>query len=714
MCDGKDNDCDGLVDEGNPDPSGKPLVTAGAITTCTDSNAGECAKTKGACVCSIAQPVVDPTLATAQPHGLPGRERRSRQADRLLRRRPAQAAELRPDQSARTTTATDASTRPTARTSPSRACPAASTSGSARPASSSAATCPRPTASTAFGRTPAATAWYVCSSAAPDPARCARSPSSCNGLDDDCDGTLGSAWRRSRLQRDEAIRRRQVPRVQRLRRRRWRRACSAATTATTRCRRSTRARPRSATASTTLRGRGRRSWTARTSCGKGGERDQADVLRRQRLPRHDERLPVLRRRARRTSARRRRRTVATCPSCSCGMHRRAVRHPGSPAQAGACVAGNGASCIDGPAGARAATASTATAARCSTPRRLRHLHGLHRAPAEPASNGRPAGMAGNGCPDACGQHRVRWRRLVQAAEPRPSVRRRRPSASTRAASTATAATPRATGQCNACNVSPGLLHHRDRRGRRPRHAGAHRVRRARGMCTASCDGSNLDLPCPGCGTACRRCLLAGSDGRRPVAPAACNGTARAADRRSQQLRPTTQRCNAHTCDGAATCASDTDCVDERYCDLSAPRAVPHDTPRGRACGLHDRSRLRRRAPRNCSDGKQLRRRTLLHATATAGACQRRAKHERRGAGTCAVHAGHAPRTRMPAASSVRRAPRTCPASCAERRAVSSGQLLQETGHCASQTSAATSNCNCKVAGCRACMSGMACDGMDKC
>jgi len=72
LCDGKDNDCDGLVDEGNPDGTGKPLVTSGAITKCTDSDTGECSKTKGTCVCSIAQPVVDPSLAGAARTICPG------------------------------------------------------------------------------------------------------------------------------------------------------------------------------------------------------------------------------------------------------------------------------------------------------------------------------------------------------------------------------------------------------------------------------------------------------------------------------------------------------------------------------------------------------------------------------------------------------------------------------------------------------------------
>jgi hypothetical protein len=57
LCDGKDNDCDKLVDEGNPDVKGNPLVAGGAVTSCTDNNVGECGKTKGVCVCAIALPM---------------------------------------------------------------------------------------------------------------------------------------------------------------------------------------------------------------------------------------------------------------------------------------------------------------------------------------------------------------------------------------------------------------------------------------------------------------------------------------------------------------------------------------------------------------------------------------------------------------------------------------------------------------------------------
>jgi hypothetical protein len=51
-CNGADDDCDGITDEGNPDATGQPLVAAGAVLHCTDSNVGSCATPPGDCVCS--------------------------------------------------------------------------------------------------------------------------------------------------------------------------------------------------------------------------------------------------------------------------------------------------------------------------------------------------------------------------------------------------------------------------------------------------------------------------------------------------------------------------------------------------------------------------------------------------------------------------------------------------------------------------------------
>jgi len=77
LCNGIDDDCDGLVDEQNPDAAGNPLIrtyTVGAssfvgITTCADDDEGECGRTdpttgalSGRCVCSgrIPNSSIDP------------------------------------------------------------------------------------------------------------------------------------------------------------------------------------------------------------------------------------------------------------------------------------------------------------------------------------------------------------------------------------------------------------------------------------------------------------------------------------------------------------------------------------------------------------------------------------------------------------------------------------------------------------------------------
>ncbi|MGZ3426148.1 MAG: putative metal-binding motif-containing protein, partial [Polyangia bacterium] len=192
ICDGKDNDCDGLVDEGNPDPTGKPLVTTGAITSCTDSNTGECAKTKGTCVCSIAQPVKDPLLAQlGQPRlACPGEGASPKATSCFGAGQPkpqsCDASAPKDDDCDGRVDAPDGARLAV------KGMTCGINVGQCKAGVVIACDMSKTNCFESFGRTPAATAWYGCSTAAPDPVTVCPVAEACNGLDDDCDGIVGN------------------------------------------------------------------------------------------------------------------------------------------------------------------------------------------------------------------------------------------------------------------------------------------------------------------------------------------------------------------------------------------------------------------------------------------------------------------------------------------------------------------------------------------
>jgi len=67
VCNGKDDDCDGLIDEANPDPSGKPMSTS--TRACNDSNVGYCGDCKWA---NTEKPAPSPPDVCGNAHLLSG------------------------------------------------------------------------------------------------------------------------------------------------------------------------------------------------------------------------------------------------------------------------------------------------------------------------------------------------------------------------------------------------------------------------------------------------------------------------------------------------------------------------------------------------------------------------------------------------------------------------------------------------------------------
>jgi hypothetical protein len=188
VCNGIDDDCDGLVDEGNPDPSGAPLVQAGKVTACTDSNVGECGKTKGTCVCSASVenvkydpngnrlfcPGENPPGAQKPPHCYGAGQPQPQSCD---------ATNPKDDDCDGRVDAPDGVNLAA------KGMPCGISVGQCKAGIVVACDKTQTNCFESFGRTPPSTAWYVCSTGTVCP-----QAELCNGLDDDCDGQLaGSA-----------------------------------------------------------------------------------------------------------------------------------------------------------------------------------------------------------------------------------------------------------------------------------------------------------------------------------------------------------------------------------------------------------------------------------------------------------------------------------------------------------------------------------------